>query len=84
MQGDTERTSLGPTADLFHAQKTVIVHRYDLLPCVDGLTDGIGHLVTEPSMGDQRPAAEVDRIDVRYELSIPELPTFDSPAPPTA
>ena len=69
MQGNAERRGFRPAAKLFHIEWTLVIDGNNVLPQVDRLANCVSEIVAEPAVRDERPAAEIDRVDVRFELS---------------
>src|SRR5690348_8252395 len=70
MQRNPKRRRLGGSAERFHIEWTIVIDRNNSLPRIDRFADGVGDLVRHPAMRDQRPAAEIDRLDIRAEPRI--------------
>jgi hypothetical protein len=69
MQGNAERRGFRPAAKLVHIEWTLVIDGNNVLPQVDRLANCISEVAAEPAMRNQRPAAEIDRVNLRFELS---------------
>ena len=69
VQGNAQRRGFRSTAKLFHIERTLVIDGNNVLPQVDRLANSVSEIAAEPSMRDERPAAEIDRVNVRFELS---------------
>ena len=67
MQRNTEWCGFCPTRDLFHVERALVVDRNYSLTHVDGLANCISKLIAEAAMRNERPAAEIDSIDIGTE-----------------
>src|SRR5882724_7225891 len=69
VQGNPQRRGFRSPAKLFHIEWTLVIDGNNVLPQVDGLANCVCEIVAEPAVRDKRPAAEIDRVDVHFELS---------------
>src|SRR5437879_743849 len=69
MQGNPQRRGFRSPAKLFYIERNLVIDRNNALPQVDRLANCVSEIAAEPPVRDKRPAAEIDCVDVRFELS---------------
>src|SRR5260370_13690995 len=75
MQWNAERRDFRPAAKLLHIQWTLVIDGNNVLPQIDRLANCVNEVAAEPAMLDKRPAAQIDCVNVRFQLS--ELCTYN-------
>src|ERR1044071_3198869 len=68
MQRNPEGRGFCSARDFVHVERVLVIDRNNSLTHVNGRANRIGKIIAEPGMSNQRPAAEINGIDVGFEL----------------